>query len=132
MFIGYLQNISADKTALMKTKLFLFFQLAILFSSGAQSLTLESFSKNAPQRLPHTVGYVPLRNDPAMGTYVAAPLFNARPSPKPYAFNAAALPFFCKIEYDMMKGKKLPLKFRLGDVEYVDELENKRSSNNPK
>jgi hypothetical protein len=38
------------------------------------------------------------------------------------------LPFFCKIEYKMgINSKtKMPMKFRLGDVQYVDELEKKR------
>ena len=35
------------------------------------------------------------------------------------------LPFFCKIEYQMGLNKKLPIKFRLGSVPYVDELEGK-------
>jgi hypothetical protein len=41
-------------------------------------------------------------------------------------FSANNLPFFCKIEHTMAKGQKLPLKFRLGSVEYVDEMEGKR------
>jgi hypothetical protein len=41
-------------------------------------------------------------------------------------FSANSLPFFCKIEHTMAKGQKLPLKFRLGSVDYVDEMEGKR------
>lgn len=50
----------------------------------------------------------------------AAPL-----SPVPLVFSAQHLPFFCKIEHQMAKKSALPLKFRLGDVPYVDYLEGK-------
>ena len=40
-------------------------------------------------------------------------------------WSAEALPFFCKIEHDWGKKSRLPLKFRLGSVEYVDWLEGK-------
>ncbi len=33
------------------------------------------------------------------------------------------LPFFCKIEHKMGRRMAVPLKFRLGSVEYVDQLE---------
>lgn len=35
------------------------------------------------------------------------------------------LPFFCRIEHNWGKNKALPVKFRLGSVEYVDWLEGK-------
>jgi len=35
------------------------------------------------------------------------------------------LPFFCKIEHDFGRKSRIPLKFRLGSVEYVDWLEGK-------
>ncbi len=41
-------------------------------------------------------------------------------------FDKKNLPFFCRIEYDMVKQKNIPVKFRLGDVQYVDELEGKK------
>ncbi len=41
----------------------------------------------------------------------------------PSVFCVEALPFFCKIEYKMGLNKSLPIKFRLGDVQYVNELE---------
>ena len=43
----------------------------------------------------------------------------------PSIFSVATMPFFCKIEYKMGLNKKLPIKFRLGDVQYVDEMEGK-------
>ncbi len=36
------------------------------------------------------------------------------------------LAFFCKVELRLEKVAKIPVKFRLGDVDYVDELEGKR------
>jgi hypothetical protein len=48
-----------------------------------------------------------------------------QPTKVPSIFSVEALPFFCKIEYKMGLNKKLPIKFRLGDVQYVDELEGK-------
>jgi hypothetical protein len=48
-----------------------------------------------------------------------------KPKQIPSIFSVETLPFFCKIEYKMGLNKKLPVKFRLGDVQYVDELEGK-------
>jgi hypothetical protein len=45
------------------------------------------------------------------------------PTKIPLAFSVETLPFFCKIEYKMGLNKKLPVKFRLGDVQYVESLE---------
>ena len=47
------------------------------------------------------------------------------PSVVPCVFSVETLPFFCKIEYKMGFNQKLPIKFRLGDVQYVDQLEGK-------
>jgi len=40
-------------------------------------------------------------------------------------WTAEELPFFCKIEHRWGKKSRVPLKFRLGSVEYVDRLEGK-------
>lgn len=44
----------------------------------------------------------------------------------PIIYSYHNLAFFCKIEVKMEKAAKLPIKFRLGDVDYVDHLEGKR------
>lgn len=41
-------------------------------------------------------------------------------------FNASNLPFFCKIEHKIETGSKIAFRFRLGDLNYVNMLENKR------
>ena len=48
-----------------------------------------------------------------------------KPSIVPCVFSVETLPFFCKIEYKMGFNQKLPIKFRLGDVQYVEQLEGK-------
>ena len=41
-------------------------------------------------------------------------------------FNAMTLPFFCKIEHGIEKNSKIAFRFRVGDLNYVNMLENKR------
>lgn len=36
------------------------------------------------------------------------------------------LAFFCRLEHEWARRERVPLKFRLGSVEYVDWLEGKR------
>jgi hypothetical protein len=48
------------------------------------------------------------------------------PRPVPLVFNAEQLPFFCKFEYKLMKNHAIPFKFRLGDVQYEEEMEGKK------
>lgn len=43
----------------------------------------------------------------------------------PKAYNYNELGFFCKVEVQMEKVTKLPIKFRLGDVQYLEKLEGK-------
>ena len=51
------------------------------------------------------------------GQYVS-PVFLPR-------WSAESLPFFCRIEHNFAKNCTVPVKFRLGSVEYVDWLEGK-------
>ncbi|MBP6810596.1 MAG: hypothetical protein KA138_03720 [Saprospiraceae bacterium] len=53
---------------------------------------------------------------------IAVPTLNPVFLPK---WSSKELPFFCKIEHNWGKKARLPLKFRLGSVEYVDWLEGK-------
>ena len=45
--------------------------------------------------------------------------------PKQAQYNCSELAFFCRLEVKMEKAAKLPVKFRLGDVQQVDMLEGK-------
>jgi hypothetical protein len=59
--------------------------------------------------------------------------YKATPSvfaPVSFAFSVNNLPFFCKLEYKMGVEKQYPLKIRLGDVQYVDQLEGKNKNGN--
>lgn len=42
-------------------------------------------------------------------------------------FNSNQLPFFCKIEHKIEKTSPIALRFRLGDLNYVNMLENKNN-----
>jgi hypothetical protein len=44
----------------------------------------------------------------------------------PVIYSYHNLAFFCKMEVKLEKAVKMPIKFRLGDVDYVDRLEGKR------
>lgn len=46
-------------------------------------------------------------------------------------WSAETLPFFCKIEHRAAKHLPLPMKFRLGSVNYVDWLEGKSCTGSP-
>ena len=44
------------------------------------------------------------------------------------AFSPADLAFFCRLEYKMEKALKFPVRIRLGEVQYVEEMEGKINS----
>ena len=108
----------------------LLFIASAVTASKAQGLTLDAIpNKPAPQATQISNLKSQISNlDPQISnlksqiTTTKSQISN--PS-APFAFNPNNLPFFCKIEYNMMKGKKLPVLFRLGDLQYVNEMENK-------
>ncbi|GEM_PF-4266582 len=51
---------------------------------------------------------------------------HAQTNAMPQAWCYSDLAFFCKLEVNMEKATRFPIKFRLGDVRYVDQLEGKR------
>jgi hypothetical protein len=55
-----------------------------------------------------------------------APSATPKQMDMPLAWCYSDLAFFCKIEVKMEKAVRFPVKFRLGDVGYVDRLEGKR------
>ena len=46
-------------------------------------------------------------------------------APLPRAYHYGELAFFCKVEVRLERAARLPVKFRLGNVNYVDRLEGK-------
>jgi hypothetical protein len=44
----------------------------------------------------------------------------------PVAFRVEDLAFFCRVEVHLEKATRVPIRFRLGSVDYVDYLEGKR------
>ena len=46
-------------------------------------------------------------------------------TPLPRAYHYGELAFFCKVEVRLERAARLPVKFRLGNVNYVDRLEGK-------
>ncbi len=52
-------------------------------------------------------------------------LQNNRSSAFPKTYEYDDLAFFCRVEVKLEKATKFPVKFRLGDVNYVDQLEGK-------
>jgi len=53
-------------------------------------------------------------------------LFINQQQQMPLAYAYKDLAFFCKVEVQLEKTVKLPVKLRLGSVDYVDYLEGKR------
>jgi hypothetical protein len=47
------------------------------------------------------------------------------PGAAPVVYDFHALAFFCKMEVKLEKAVSFPIKFRLGDVQYVDRMEGK-------
>ncbi|MCB9339941.1 MAG: hypothetical protein H6577_17590 [Lewinellaceae bacterium] len=47
------------------------------------------------------------------------------PTALPDIYDCNALAFFCRVEVKLEKVVTFPVKFRLGDVQYVDKLEGK-------
>ena len=54
------------------------------------------------------------------------PSFQVSAPPSAYRYEDLAV--FCRIEVQLEKAARLPVKVRLGDVQYTDQLEGKRPS----
>ena len=87
-------------------------------SGYAQGVTLDNYIKKDSAVIKKYVFVAPLQKSGDFSFPTASNFFL-----KP--FNKKDLPFFCRIEYDIIKQKNIPVKFRLGDVQYVDQLEGK-------
>lgn len=81
-------------------------------SSWLQALTVPQF---APIALPNR--NAPLGPNPSHDRPTQAPF--------PQWYAVEKLPLFCKLEVKMEKAMRLPLRFRLGSLDYVNQLEGK-------
>lgn len=62
------------------------------------------------------------------GRQPALPVIFHRRQAIPNIYSYRDLAFFCKLEVQLERRTNIPIKFRLGDVLYVDYLEGKRDS----
>ena len=69
-----------------------------------------------------------IRFDSLLSTQSFKPSFNLPQSSKftTNSFNASTLPVFCKIEHKIESVSKIAFRFRLGELNYVNMLENKQ------
>ncbi len=95
------------------------------FSSGKNLHTLRASIPSAegqdyfsPVRIPFRLPPVSAQTHPDQEGNPLSAVFLPR-------WSADCLPFFCKIEHNLVKSSHIPVKFRLGSVEYVDWLEGK-------
>lgn len=106
-----------------------FIIIALFFACSANA---QISGKSIPQLrqelqqkpLPFIIPSIHLVVYPFSFNYFPKTLHNSTPIPNYYDYNKLA--FFCKVEVKLEKAVKLPIKFRLGEVEYVDRLEGKR------
>lgn len=90
-------------------------------SIGVQMPTLEIVSNSTPNNLT-----IALDTEAKVdSTAVAAPIPSVSIMAAPKVYDYHALGMFCKFDVGLDKGSKIPLRFRLGTVGAVDELERK-------
>ena len=101
-----------------------FFLLVLSHFATAQTVGLSLNNVKATPKLPPQYSSVFLQKNVAKSVDNQTVSIK-KPTLVPSVFSVEALPFFCKIEYKMGLNQKVPVKFRLGDVQYVDQLEGK-------
>lgn len=91
--------------------------------------SLPELRQSSPLSIPHTsLGYglkqltlfLPFVSQPQL-----PPLTEMVPNKLPQAWSYTDLAFFCRLEVKLEKAAKLPIKFRLGEVQYVENMEGK-------
>ena len=97
-------------------------------SFGLVILGLFAFSKWGISQTEFKVKNDSIRFDSLLSTQSFKPSFNLPQSSKftINSFNASTLPVFCKIEHKIESVSKIAFRFRLGELNYVNMLENKQ------
>lgn len=103
---------------LLRITLLFSMSLAAIFIAKAQKVGLNFDPK-------WQFAAVPTSNAAFFEPINASSTHQKMPIPRAWCYSDLAL--FCKLEVKMEKAARFPVKFRLGDVEYVDRLEGKRS-----
>jgi len=122
-----------QKKSVKKIILFLFINSIVLWNlTGQESIVVTGQSMAGLQKILHTVVVVPpLLNKTTLSIRPAtlkekliSEKNNPQQIPLVYAYKHLAL--FCKLEVKLEQTVQMPIKVRLGSVDYVDWLEGKR------
>ena len=96
----------------------------LIFDSAASE---KSFYKNSLISSSSVLDVYPFlqKKYPTLSEIFSAPKMTVSGFFTPKAYSYDELAFFCKVEVQIEKAARIPFKFRLGDVQYVDYLEQK-------
>lgn len=119
-----------------KLCLFLFLGLVVLLEGQAQSASWQIEGKSLVELRREQRRILPLPSSFMLFSPASSfPLFNTLDTgphrmlltagPLPQAYRYEDLAFFCRIEVQMERTFKFPVKFRLGEVQYVERMEGK-------
>jgi hypothetical protein len=110
------------------------FLVVLLFITPTQIFCQQQMPRSA-QNSPHTLflfenfheklSYHRVRYLNALD--INQPIFNSNILISQPGFNISHLPFFCKKEFQFEKNTSVPLRIRLGSLDYVNKLEGKRN-----
>lgn len=125
-----------EKTGTIKAKLFLATALLLAFTAPLFSQDAWRISGKGLHRLRQE-----LYASPSHLVFTGAKLTIPATAEKPASdfslrdlrrefgqFSPSDMAFFCRIEYRMEKALRFPVKVRLGEVQYVEEMEGKLNS----
>lgn len=107
---------------------------AFLLLAQVAFAQLRVLPRQAPLDLSATTAPLPIPAILALDgtdTLAAAPPPGGMPRAIPLAYRFEELALFCRIEVRLERVTKIPVRFRLGSVDYVDYLEGKREVYSP-